>query len=161
LDGGDGAAARIGDAALLRAATLEAGQGAGGDGEGGAAEVVVVSHAVAQGEGEAEYPLAKRDGRQHGVDEVGGALGHAAAAAAGAEAATFAGEGDEVVAVVVVAVDAGEAAAEIAAGEERRSSFATKRGTPWPAAVRAVSRKRPRWRDKTRCRTVASAERGS
>src|SRR5690606_37330609 len=68
--------------------------------------------------GETEVPLAEGDRRQHMVDEVRSAFGHAAATAARAEASPLAREGLQAILVAIVAVDAREAATEIAAGEE-------------------------------------------
>jgi len=78
----------------------------------------VVGHPVAEREGHGEDPLAHRRMGQDPVDEVGGRVGHAAAAARRAEPAALAGEGDQRVLAAAGAVDPGEAVGEDPAGEE-------------------------------------------
>ena len=90
--------------------------------------VAVVGHQEAQGVRDGQHPLAHGGLRQRLVDQTGGGLGHAAAAAGRAEAAPLAGEGDDAVAPAFIAVDAqepvrGDAAvqksAEVAHDEKR------------------------------------------
>ena len=59
--------------------------------------------------GERQLPLPHRDVGQHFVDQERGAVGHAAAAAGRAEAAAFAGEGDQFVLAAPIAMQATEA----------------------------------------------------
>ena len=68
-------------------AVVEVQEGADKDAEDGAAEAVVPGKQVAQAVGEAQHPLADGDVGQHTIHEAGGTLGHAPAAATGAEAA--------------------------------------------------------------------------
>ncbi len=93
----------------------------------------IVGEAVAQGVGECQDPLADGHLGEHAVDEVGGGVGHAAAEAGGAEPASLAGEGDDLITSAVVAVDpkkpvgedaALEEAAELALDESRQGAFA-------------------------------------
>jgi hypothetical protein len=53
------------------------------------------------------------------IDQVLGELGHALAAAGGAEASALTGEGDQAVETALAAVHAGETVGEDAAFEER------------------------------------------
>ena len=62
--------------------------------------------------------MADGDVGEHTIHEVRGTLGHAAAAAAGAEAAALAGKGDQPLQRAGVAPEAGEAVGEDAAGKE-------------------------------------------
>ena len=71
----------------------------------------------ADAEGKREYPLARRRVGEHVVDEVRGGVGHAPAAARGAETAALATERYELVAQAARAVDAREAVGEQAALE--------------------------------------------
>ena len=87
LDHGEGARVAIAYTVLPDLAAVEFQKGPDEDAEDGAAEVVVPGEPVAQAVGEAQHPLADRDVRQHAVHEARGALGHASAAAARAEAA--------------------------------------------------------------------------
>ncbi len=73
--------------------------------------------AIAKRIGQREHPLPDRDLGQHPIDEMGRGVGHAAAAAGGAEAAAFAREGDQAVVAAGVAVDAEEPMGEHAALE--------------------------------------------
>jgi len=66
----------------------------------------------------AQHPLAHRLLGEDLVDEERGALGHAPRAAARAEAAALAAEGDEVLGAAAVTGDAKEAVLESSAGEE-------------------------------------------
>jgi len=79
---------------------------------------VVPGAAPAQREGHAEHPLSVPDGREHVVDEVGGALGRTATSAAGAEASTLAAERDEAIGAALGATKAREAVGEKAAAKE-------------------------------------------
>ena len=56
--------------------------------------------------GDAQHPLAHGSLGEDLIDEVGGALGHAPRAAARAEAASLAAEGDETFGAAAVAGDA-------------------------------------------------------
>ena len=58
---------------------------------------------VAQGKGEADDPLAKRDIGKHLIGQKGGGLGHAPGATAGAESSFFAGKRHQPLEVAVVA----------------------------------------------------------
>jgi hypothetical protein len=70
---------------------------------------------VAQGKGEADDPLAKRDIGKHLIGQQGGGLGHAAGAAAGAEPSFFAGERHQPLEVALVAAHPEKAVLESAA----------------------------------------------
>ena len=73
-----------------------------------AAEGVIPGEPVAEPVRKAEDPLAHRYPREHVVDEMGGALGHAASAAARAQCAALAGERDEPVEAAPDAAEPGE-----------------------------------------------------
>jgi hypothetical protein len=77
------------------ASSLERQQDARVDREHGATELVVPREEIAEPMGQAQHPLAYRNMRQDAVYETRGALGHAPAAAARAEAAALAGKGHE------------------------------------------------------------------
>jgi hypothetical protein len=83
-----------------------------------ARETGVVGAAVAQWVGEGEDPLPDRHLWENAIDEVRGGVGHAAAAAGGAETTAFAGERHEPIVPTSVAVQAQEAVGEDAAAEE-------------------------------------------
>jgi len=73
---------------------------------------------IAEAVREAQDPLAGRDARQHILDEAGGGLGHAPAAAARTEAAPFARERHEPFDCAHVASKTGEAVRQHTAREE-------------------------------------------
>ncbi len=105
------------DAAGDGAAFEEGADGADQDAADAGAELGVVGAEEADAVGEGDDPLADGNFGKHAVDEPCGGVDHAAGAAGGAEAAAFAGEGDESVSVTLRAVDAGEAVLEDAAAE--------------------------------------------
>ena len=118
LDDGEGARVAIVHSVLPPLMTVEVQEGPDEDAEDGAAEAVVPGEQVAQAVGEAQHPLADGDAGQHTIHEVGGALGHAAAPATGAEATALAGEGDQPLQGAGVAPEPREAVGEDAAGQE-------------------------------------------
>jgi len=69
-------------------------------------QLSVVGQAIAQTEGQREDPLAYGNSRQHAVHEMRRRVGHVATAARGAEASSFAGEGNDPVQAEVVLDDA-------------------------------------------------------
>jgi hypothetical protein len=69
-------------------------------------------------EGHGEHPLAQRDSRKDVIHEMGRLGIHATGAAAGAELTDLAGEGEELLAAAVGAVDAGEAVRRISAARK-------------------------------------------
>ncbi len=68
----------------------------------------VVLEVVAQPLGQGQHPLAHRQAGQDMVGQMRGGLHHAPGVAGGADAAPFAGEGDEKVMAAVVAARPGE-----------------------------------------------------
>ena len=85
--------------------------------------------------GEAQDPLAHGDRREDALHEVGGYLVHTAAAAGGAEAATFTGERDEEIGAAGAALEAGEAVGGVAAAQERVKLFLDVAGEAAAAVV--------------------------
>ncbi len=118
LNRGDGAGLAGNDAVAARPAAVEAPERTDVNREDGAAERVVPREHVAQPKREAQHPLSDRHGRQYVIDEVGGALGHAAATAARAHGARLARERHEPLGVAGVAAKAGEASGPHATSEE-------------------------------------------
>ena len=106
-----------------RTAAAAAAVGGADRAEEGAGDLAEEGGVTGQGEaqvpGEAEDPLANRDRGEDALDEVGGDLVHAAAAAGGAEASALTGEGDEEVGLAGAALEANEAVRGVAAAEER------------------------------------------
>jgi len=118
LDRRHGARLPGGDALAAGAAPIERAERADVEGEDLAAERVIPSEHVAQAKRQAQDPLPDRDGGEHVLDEMGGALGHATPAAARADRTRLARERHEPLGVAGVAVEAGEAVRPDAAGEE-------------------------------------------
>jgi hypothetical protein len=83
------------DTAVARAIAQDATHAANQDARNGPAEVVIPRQSVPQPVWQAEHPLPNRHIRKHVVDQVCGALRHAAATAAWAEGTAFTGEGHE------------------------------------------------------------------
>ena len=81
-------------------------------------ERCIVSHAEAQRERQREDPLPDRDLRKHAIHEPGGGVGHAAAPAGRANAATFAAETDDAILAAGIAVQPDEAVRQDAALEK-------------------------------------------
>jgi hypothetical protein len=79
---------------------------------------VIPGKPIAKLEGKAQDPLSNWGPREHVVDEMRGALGHPAASAARAEAATFAGERNQPIGATVGAAKPGKALREHAASSE-------------------------------------------
>ena len=141
LDGGDGAAPTVRDAALTRPAAVEAQESARVDREHGATEPMIPGEQVAQAMREAQHPLPDRDGRQHVVDEMRGALGHAPAAAARADGARLARKRHEALGVAGIAPEPGEAAAPDATREEV-AELLFDEGRQTPVVVRPAVRRK-------------------
>src|SRR2546429_1615055 len=134
LDHRHGAAPPVARAA--RSAAIEAEHGPSGDAEHGAAERVIVGEEIAQAVRKREHPLAHGNVRQDVIDEVGGLLRHAAAAAARTKAASFARERHEALEGTALAPNAREASAERAARQELAELSLDEAGEP--AAIAAV-----------------------
>jgi hypothetical protein len=100
--------ASLGVTPTLGPLSVETEQGPRVDPKDCAAELVVPSEAIAELEREAQHPLTDWHLREDMVDEVRGALGHAAAATARAEAPAFAGERHEALGATARAHEAGE-----------------------------------------------------
>lgn len=79
------------------------------DGEALSLDFRILGQDEADGHGEAEHPLADADLREDGVDEVGCGLGHSPAAAGATESALFAGKGDKLFVLAVLAPEAQKA----------------------------------------------------
>ena len=118
LHDGDRAALAVRDAGAPAAPPIPPEHRANEHAEHGAAERVVERQAVAQPVRHGEHPLAHRDERQHGLDEVRRLLGHAPAATARADGARLTRERNEALEPARVAPHAGEASVERAAAEE-------------------------------------------
>lgn len=88
------------------------------DAQDGAREWGVVGEAVAEREGKREHPLPHRDLGHDPVHQVRGRICHAPAAARRAEAAAFAGEGDDPVESAAVAMHPHESVGEDPAAQE-------------------------------------------
>jgi len=73
---------------------------------------------VAQGKGEADDPLAKRDIGKYLIGQQGGGLGHAAGATTGAEPAFLAGKSYQTLEVALVAAHPEKAVLEATALQE-------------------------------------------
>ncbi len=115
LDDGHRAAAPVPHPSVPRAALKEPENRPYGTPHHAAAEGVIPGEPVAKPVRQAEDPLAHRYARQHVVDEMGGALGHAASAATRAQRAALAGERDEPVESAPDAAEPGEPRAQGAA----------------------------------------------
>src|SRR5437016_2482891 len=118
LDHRHGAAPPVAHARAARSAAIEAEHGPSGDAEHRAAERVIVGEEIAQAVRKREHPLAHGNVRQDVIDEVGGLLRHAAAAAARTKAASFARERHEALEGTALAPNARDASAERAAAQE-------------------------------------------
>ena len=79
---------------------------------------VIPGESIAKLEGKAQHPLSNRRAREHVVDEMRRTLGHPAAAAARAEASTFAGERNQPIGATVRTPKPGKAMREHAAANE-------------------------------------------
>ena len=106
------------DAEPAGAATVEAEQGPHVDLQHRAAELVVICEAIAKRVGQAENPLAHRSTRKDLIDQVGGALRHAAAATAGAKAAALAREGHQLLLAARATAQPSESVAQYAAPQK-------------------------------------------
>jgi hypothetical protein len=118
LDRGDGPTAAVGGTATPRATSLEGQHRTDEHSEHAPAEPLVVRERVAQPVRRGEHPLPYGKAAKHVVHEVGGEACHATRRARRAEAAALAGERDQKVGATRVAAEAGEAARELAAGQE-------------------------------------------
>ncbi len=118
LDDRDTPGLPIADPALARLLALKAQERAHDDTQHGAAEGVIPGEEVAEAVGEAQDPLAYGHSGQHLVHQMGGALGHAPAPAARAEAAALARERHEPLERAGAASNPGKAMGQDAAGEE-------------------------------------------
>jgi hypothetical protein len=118
LNNRQAAAPAVAEAEPARPPALEAEERADVDGEDGATEAVVPGQQVAQPVREAEHPLPDGHTWEDRVHGVGGALGHPAAPATGAEAAALARKGQEVVQPAALALEAGETLGQEATREE-------------------------------------------
>ena len=118
LDDGDAARVAVADTVAVRPPALETQQYASVDREHGTRELVIPREEIAEAVGQAQHPLPHVDARETAVDEPGGALGHAPAAAARAEATPFARERDEPLEGAVAAPKAREAVCRHAARQE-------------------------------------------
>jgi hypothetical protein len=83
-----------------------------------AAQLLVVSEAVAEGEGEGQHVLAYWSLGQDAIDEVRRGVGHSAGSAGRAEASLSARESHQPLATALLAADAEKAVGEDSTGEE-------------------------------------------
>ena len=90
LDDGHRAGAAAAMTRCLGSLSIEAKQGACVDCKHRATELVIPGEPITKLEGKAQHPLPNRRAREHVVDEMRRTLGHPTAAAARAEAPTFA-----------------------------------------------------------------------
>jgi hypothetical protein len=118
LDRGDSTAAAAGDTAPARATPLEGQQRTDEHREHAPTEPLVVRECVAQAMRRGEHPLPDRQATEHIVHQVRGQGRHAAPGARRTEAAPLARERDQQIGAALVAAEAGEAARELAAGQE-------------------------------------------
>ena len=98
--------------------TVEAEEHARGHAEHRARHPVIPGQEIAKTVRQTQHPLAHGHARQHLVDQTGGALGHASAAAARAEAPALAGKRHEVLQRAVGTSQAREAVRQHPAGQE-------------------------------------------
>jgi hypothetical protein len=96
----------------------------------------VVLEVVAQPLGQGEHPLAHRQTGQDMLGEVGGGLRHPPGVARGADAAAFAGEGDEKVMAAFVTAGAGEPVGQDATLQvASQFPFGVRRHAPLPPVI--------------------------
>jgi len=134
LDEGDRAALLGSNPPVLSAAPAQLGEKGPHEGaEHLARELRVVGAAVAERVRKREHPLPDRNLGQNAVGEMRGGISHATAAAGGAEAAPFAGEGHEAVAATVVAAQAQKTVGEDAAAQEGAEFLLDEAGHGMPA----------------------------
>jgi hypothetical protein len=119
LKHGDAAAAPVAHAVLTRPGAQVTFHGAVQEARHRSAQVVAPGQQVPQPMRERQHPLPHGDVRQHVVHKVRGTFGHSTAAAAWAEAAPLAREGDEPLGPAGVAPEPGKAAGQEAAAQER------------------------------------------
>ncbi len=119
----DGTGPSVAESLFLASAAQESQDRAEKEGAHGGAELWVVGQKKPDPKGKREDPLADGHARQDPVDEVGGGIGHASAAARRAETASFARERDESVFAAVLATDPDEALCQDAAIEEGAKLF--------------------------------------
>lgn len=118
LDRSDRTAAAVRDTAPPRTAPLGGQHRTEEHREHAPAEPVVVRERVAQPVRRGEYPLADRETTEHVVHQVCCQASHAPPGARRADAASLAGERDQQILLARVAAEAGEAARQLAAGQE-------------------------------------------
>jgi len=118
LDDGDRTGTAASVTRYLGSLSVEALQCTRVDREHRAAEAVIPGKPIAKLERKAQHPLSNWGSREHVVDEMGCALGHPAASAARAEAATFAGERNQPIGATVGAAKPGKPMGEHAASDE-------------------------------------------
>jgi len=118
LDDRHTAGVAIADSESASAPALESQERAQVNSQHGTGEVVIPRQDITKTVGQAQHPLANRHARQHIIDEASGGLGHAAAAAAGAEAAAFARERHEPFERALAAPETAKAVRQHAAREE-------------------------------------------
>jgi hypothetical protein len=118
LDDGDRPGAAVAVARGLGSLPLETVQCTRVDRKHRAAERMILGELIAKLEGKAQDPLSNRYAWEHVVDEMGRTLGHAAASAAWAKAATLAGKRNQAISAAARTPKAGKAMREHAAANE-------------------------------------------
>ncbi len=118
LDDGHASRTAVADTVSSRAMALATEQHPHVHAEHRARQPVIPRQEIAKAVRQTEDPLAHGHTRQHVVDEAGGGLGHAPAAAARAEATALAGERHKPLERAIVAAEAREAVRQHTASQE-------------------------------------------
>ena len=130
---------------VARASAQQPEHGAEEHGDDGAAQVVVPRQLVPQAVRQTQHPLPHGHVGEHVIDQVGGALGHPAAAATRTQRAAFAGKRDQPVEAAVAAAKPREPAGEPATPQKVPKLLLDEAGQPFPsrrlaACARKVSK---------------------
>ena len=134
LDHGHRAPTTIRDAVVARAGAQEAEHGADEHGDDPAAHVVIPRQLVPQAVRQTQHPLPHGHVGEHVIEQVGGALGHPAAAATRTHRAAFTGKRDQPVEAAVAAAKPREPAGEPATPQKVPELLLDEAGQAFPVA---------------------------